>query len=66
MLSVAVIRQDEFLQEIVAAQGFEIGTSVHRMRISFDGAVPSPAVPDGAAYGAGPSTNRVAGRRTPY
>jgi ribosomal protein S18 acetylase RimI-like enzyme len=49
VLSVAVIRQDEFLREIVAAHGFEIGTSVHRMRITFDGPVPPPAVPDGAA-----------------
>jgi ribosomal protein S18 acetylase RimI-like enzyme len=48
LMSVAVIRQDEFLRGIVAAQGFEIGTSVHRMRITFDGPVPPPAAPDGA------------------
>ena len=47
LMSVGVIRQDEFLRGIVAAQGFEIGTSVHRMRITFDGPVPPPAVPDG-------------------
>ena len=46
--SVGVIRQDQLLPEIVAAHGFAIGTSVHRMRIGFDGEVPPPAVPDGA------------------
>ncbi|MEU4601552.1 GNAT family N-acetyltransferase [Kribbella sp. NPDC023972] len=48
VLSVGVIRQDEFLPEIVAAKGFAIDTSIHRMRISFDGAVERPAVPAGA------------------
>ncbi len=45
VVSVGVIRQDEFLPEIVAAKGFAIGTSIHRMRITFDGPVESPPVP---------------------
>jgi ribosomal protein S18 acetylase RimI-like enzyme len=48
VVSVGVIRQDEFLAKIVAAQGFAIDTSVHRMRITFDGPVERPAVPAGA------------------
>lgn len=47
VLSVGVIRQDERIPETVAAHGFAIGTSVHRMRITFDGPVPPPAVPPG-------------------
>lgn len=48
VVSIGVIRQDELMPEILAAHGFTIGTSVHRMRITFDGPVPPPAVPDGA------------------
>ncbi|MEI8411117.1 MULTISPECIES: GNAT family N-acetyltransferase [unclassified Kribbella] len=48
VLSVGVIRQDEYLAEIVAGKGFAIGPSVQRMRIRFDGAVERPAVPPGA------------------
>ncbi|WP_460661418.1 GNAT family N-acetyltransferase [Kribbella swartbergensis] len=48
VVSVGVIRQDEFLAKIVAAKGFAIDTSVHRMRITFDGPVERPAVPAGA------------------
>jgi len=47
VMSVGVIRQDEFMPETVAAHGFAIGTSVQRMRITFDGPVPPPAVPPG-------------------
>lgn len=47
VLRVGVIRQDRLLPEIVAARGYAIGTSVHRMRIAFDGPVPTPAVPEG-------------------
>ena len=46
-MSVGVIRQDEFMPETVAAHGFAIGTSIQRMRITFDGPVPPPAVPSG-------------------
>ncbi|MEV0285449.1 GNAT family N-acetyltransferase [Kribbella sp. NPDC050820] len=49
VVSIGVIRQDEFMPEIVAAKGFSISTSIHRMRINFDGAVARPAVPAGAA-----------------
>ncbi len=48
VVSVGVIRQDEFMPEIVAAKGFAIATSIHRMRITFDGAVLPPPVPAGA------------------
>jgi GNAT superfamily N-acetyltransferase len=48
VVSVGVIQQDEFLAEIVAAKGFAIGTSVHRMRIDFDGPIDPPPVPAGA------------------
>jgi mycothiol synthase len=48
VVSVGVIQQDEFLAGIVAAKGFTISTSVHRMRISFDGPVDPPPVPAGA------------------
>ncbi|MGW1341601.1 GNAT family N-acetyltransferase [Kribbella sp. NPDC002412] len=48
VISVGVIRQDEFMPKIVAAKGFSISTSIHRMRITFDGAVERPAVPAGA------------------
>ncbi|MEV0792506.1 GNAT family N-acetyltransferase [Kribbella sp. NPDC050459] len=44
---VGVIRQDERLAAAVATHGFAISTSTHRMRITFDGPVPPPAVPDG-------------------
>jgi mycothiol synthase len=47
VLRVGVIRQDRLLPEIIAARGYAIGTSVHRMRINFDGSVPTPAVPEG-------------------
>jgi GNAT superfamily N-acetyltransferase len=47
VVRVGVIRQDERLPELLAARGFAVGTSVHRMRITFDGPVPPPAVPDG-------------------
>ncbi|TCO23367.1 ribosomal protein S18 acetylase RimI-like enzyme [Kribbella steppae] len=48
VLSVGVIRQDEFMPEFVAAKGFAIATSIHRMRITFDGVVEPPPVPAGA------------------
>jgi len=47
VVSVAVLRQDQLLPKIVAADGFTIGTSVHRMRIAFDGELQPPAVPEG-------------------
>jgi len=47
IVRVGVIRQDEQLAAVVAAHGFTVGTSTHRMRIMFDGPVPPPAVPDG-------------------
>ena len=47
ILRVGVIQQDEQLSKVVAAHGFTIGTSTHRMRITFDGPVPPPAVPEG-------------------
>jgi GNAT superfamily N-acetyltransferase len=47
VVRVGVIRQDQLLPEILAARGFAVGTSVHRMRITFDGPVPQPPVPDG-------------------
>ncbi|TDD21860.1 GNAT family N-acetyltransferase [Kribbella turkmenica] len=48
VVSVGVIQQDEFLAKIVADRGFTVGTSVHRMRITFDGPVERPPVPPGA------------------
>ena len=47
VVRVGVIRQDERLAAAVATHGFAISTSTHRMRITFDGPVPPPAVPDG-------------------
>ncbi|TCC29244.1 GNAT family N-acetyltransferase [Kribbella sindirgiensis] len=47
VLRVGVIRQDERLAAVAAARGFAIGTSTHRMRITFDGPMPPPAVPEG-------------------
>lgn len=47
VVRLGVIRQDERLAAAVAAHGFAISTSTHRMRITFDGQVPPPAVPDG-------------------
>ncbi|TCC16968.1 GNAT family N-acetyltransferase [Kribbella speibonae] len=47
ILKLGVIRQDERLAAVAAARGFAIGTSTHRMRITFDGPVPPPAVPKG-------------------
>lgn len=47
VLRVGVIRQDPLLPKTLAARGFAIGTSVQRMRINFDGPVPTPAVPEG-------------------
>ena len=48
VMSLGVIRQDELMPAIVAAHGYAIETSVQRMRITFDGPVPPPAVPHGA------------------
>ena len=48
VVSVGVIRQDELMPEILAARGFTIDTSIHRMRITFDGPLEPPAVPVGA------------------
>lgn len=47
VLKVGVIRQDQRLPQVLAARGFTVGTSVHRMRITFDGPVPQPVVPEG-------------------
>ncbi|MET9272578.1 GNAT family N-acetyltransferase [Kribbella sp. NPDC003557] len=47
VVRLGVIGQDERLAAAVAAHGFAVGTSTHRMRITFDGPVPAPAVPDG-------------------
>jgi len=47
VVRVGVIRQDERLAAAVATHGFAISASTHRMRITFDGPVPPPAVPDG-------------------
>ncbi|MDX2971864.1 GNAT family N-acetyltransferase [Kribbella solani] len=44
---VGVVRQDVGLREVVAARGYAVDTTIHRMRIGFDGAAPAPAVPDG-------------------
>ncbi|WP_132143793.1 GNAT family N-acetyltransferase [Kribbella antiqua] len=48
VLSLGVIRQDQFMSGIAAAHGFTIATSVHRMRINFTGPIEPPAVPAGA------------------
>jgi mycothiol synthase len=58
VLSVGVIRQDQLLPEIFTAHGFTIGTSVHRMRIDFNGDVPTPTVPDGATVRRGAFDDR--------
>jgi GNAT superfamily N-acetyltransferase len=47
LLRVGVIRQDRLLPKTLTTRGFAVGTSVQRMRINFDGPVPSPTVPDG-------------------
>jgi mycothiol synthase len=47
VVRVGAIRQDDRLAAVVAARGFAVGTSTHRMRITFDGPVPPPAVPEG-------------------
>jgi GNAT superfamily N-acetyltransferase len=49
VVSLGIIRQDEFMPAIAASKGFTISTSIHRMRISFDGPVSRPAVPAGAS-----------------
>ncbi|MFI6826002.1 GNAT family N-acetyltransferase [Kribbella sp. NPDC050241] len=56
--SVGVIRQDRLLPGIVAAHGFTIGTSIHRMRIDFDGEVPAPTVPAGTTVRRGAFDDR--------
>jgi mycothiol synthase len=62
VVSIGVIRQDELMPAIVAAHGFAIGTTVQRMRITFDGPVPPPEAPDGAVVrrGAFDDTSRRA------
>jgi GNAT superfamily N-acetyltransferase len=47
VVRVGVIREDDRLAGVLAERGFKVGTSTHRMRITFDGPVPPPAVPDG-------------------
>ncbi|HEY3561691.1 MAG TPA: GNAT family N-acetyltransferase [Kribbella sp.] len=47
VMRVGVVHQDALLPAVLAARGYTIGTSVHRMRITFDGPVPPPAVPEG-------------------
>lgn len=47
VLRVAAIHQDELLPGLLKARGYAIGTAVHRMRITFDGPIQAPAVPDG-------------------
>ncbi|MFD7157072.1 GNAT family N-acetyltransferase [Kribbella sp. NPDC059898] len=47
VLRVGAIQQDQLLPAVLTARGYAIGTSVHRMRITFDGPVAEPAVPDG-------------------
>ncbi|MFF0340832.1 GNAT family N-acetyltransferase [Kribbella sp. NPDC004875] len=47
VVKVGVIREDELLPKVLAPRGFTVGTSVHRMRISFDGPMPVPDVPEG-------------------
>lgn len=47
VLRVGVVRGDERLASVLGARGYVIGTSVHRMRIRFDGPVPEPVVPAG-------------------
>ncbi|MEU8226866.1 GNAT family N-acetyltransferase [Kribbella sp. NPDC048915] len=47
VVRLGVIRQDARLAAVVRARGYAVGTSVHRMRITFDGPVAPPAVPDG-------------------
>ncbi|MEV5964282.1 GNAT family N-acetyltransferase [Kribbella sp. NPDC051952] len=49
VVSTASLRQDELMPPIIAAQGFAIGTTVQRMRITFDGPVKDPVVPDGVS-----------------
>ncbi|TCC05264.1 GNAT family N-acetyltransferase [Kribbella soli] len=62
ILKLGVIRQDEKLPKVAAAHGFTVGTSTHRMRITFDGPVPPPAVPEGVVVrrGAPDETSRRA------
>jgi ribosomal protein S18 acetylase RimI-like enzyme len=47
VVRVGVIRQDQLLPGVLTAHGFAVGTSTHRMRITFDGPVPPPVVPEG-------------------
>lgn len=47
-VATGAIRQDELMPGIIAAHGFAIGTSVQRMRITFDGPPKPPGIPDGA------------------
>ncbi|GAA3150613.1 ribosomal protein S18 acetylase RimI-like enzyme [Kribbella aluminosa] len=47
VVRVGVVRQDELLGGVLAARGYVVGTSVQRMRIAFDGAVPAVDVPEG-------------------
>jgi ribosomal protein S18 acetylase RimI-like enzyme len=63
-LRVGVIRGDERLAGVLEDRGYAIGTSVHRMRITFDGPVPSPAVPDGIVVRRGAPDE--AGRRAAH
>jgi ribosomal protein S18 acetylase RimI-like enzyme len=47
VLRVGVVREDERLASVLGARGYVVGTSVHRMRIMFDGPAPEPVVPAG-------------------
>ncbi|MGW7679819.1 GNAT family N-acetyltransferase [Kribbella sp. NPDC054772] len=62
VVKVGVISQDELLPKVLAPRGYTVGTSVQRMRITFDGPVPVPEVPDGVVVrrGAPDKTSRRA------
>jgi GNAT superfamily N-acetyltransferase len=47
LVSIAAVRQDELWPDLLTAAGFSRATSVQRMRITFDGPVERPAVPEG-------------------
>ncbi|WP_327634097.1 GNAT family N-acetyltransferase [Kribbella sp. NBC_00482] len=64
VVRVGVIRQDDRLAAAVAARGFAVGTSTHRMRITFDVPVPPPAVPEGVVVRRGAPDE--ASRRTAH
>jgi ribosomal protein S18 acetylase RimI-like enzyme len=64
VVRVGAIRQDDRLATVLAERGFTVDTSTHRMRITFDGPIPFPVVPEGVVVRRGAPDE--AGRRAAH